>query len=266
MLMRNIFVIVLISFSLILASCSKGGRDTVTSKDLKENRQVIQQSETKKIADNQSNKDNNNLNDNISAAYEIHKEIYTAEKIKISYPQITNYYDSNNQEIINDIIKNEALKRSKDANFNNELAILEINYDIKLMSKNILSIQYLGYSYYERAPYPYHSFFTTNININKGTSIMLSDIVDINDSFVEKYKAGKLRALKSFQDEALKNLTDDELIKKFRTEDFYLTKDSLGISVGVVHALGDHAEYEIKYQDIEDNIKTENEIWKDFLN
>ncbi len=265
MLTRNIFVIVLISLSLILAACSNGGNNT-TSEETKENRQVIQHLGTKNIDDSQSNTDNINLKNDICTTYEIHKETYTEEKIKIDYPQIANYYDSNKQKIINNIIKREALKSLEADELDYKLAIFKIDYDIKLMSDNVLSIQYLGYSYYERAPYPYHSFFTTNINMNKGTSIMLSDIVDMNDGFVEKYKAGKLRALKSFQDEELKNLTDNELIKKFRAEDFYLTKDSLGISVGVVHALGDHAEYEIKYQDMADNIKTDNEIWKELLN
>ena len=45
----------------------------------------------------------------------------------------------------------------------------------------------------------------------------------------------------------------------------YFTSDSLGISVSVSHAIGDHAEFEIKYQDLKGNIKTENEIWKDLL-
>ena len=44
----------------------------------------------------------------------------------------------------------------------------------------------------------------------------------------------------------------------------YLTKDSLGISISVGHATGDHAEFEIKYQDIANNLKVENEVWKDF--
>lgn len=38
----------------------------------------------------------------------------------------------------------------------------------------------------------------------------------------------------------------------------YLTADSLGISIGVSHALGDHAEFEIRYEEIKDNIIYEN--------
>ena len=45
----------------------------------------------------------------------------------------------------------------------------------------------------------------------------------------------------------------------------YLTKDSLGISVSVSHAEGDHAEFEIRFSDIKDNIKSENEVWRDIF-
>lgn len=45
----------------------------------------------------------------------------------------------------------------------------------------------------------------------------------------------------------------------------YFTNDSLGISIGVIHALGDHAEFEIKYEELKEVIKNENEIWNDLL-
>ncbi len=44
----------------------------------------------------------------------------------------------------------------------------------------------------------------------------------------------------------------------------YFTEDALGISININHALGDHLEFELEYQDIANNIKAENEVWKDF--
>jgi hypothetical protein len=44
----------------------------------------------------------------------------------------------------------------------------------------------------------------------------------------------------------------------------YFTKDSLGISISFPHVYGDHLEFEFKYQDIVNNIKAENEVWRDF--
>lgn len=40
----------------------------------------------------------------------------------------------------------------------------------------------------------------------------------------------------------------------------YMTKDSLGISIGVLHALGGYAEFEIKYKDILKDIKLKDDI------
>ena len=38
----------------------------------------------------------------------------------------------------------------------------------------------------------------------------------------------------------------------------YMTKDSLGISIRGIHALGDYAEFEIKYKDIWKYIRLKN--------
>ncbi len=36
------------------------------------------------------------------------------------------------------------------------------------------------------------------------------------------------------------------------------------INFGISHVLGEHVEFEIKYKDIVNNIKAENEVWNDF--
>jgi hypothetical protein len=43
----------------------------------------------------------------------------------------------------------------------------------------------------------------------------------------------------------------------------YFTEDALGISIGVPHVIGDHAEFEIPSRDIQGNIK-DSAIWEDF--
>ena len=67
----------------------------------------------------------------------------------------------------------------------------------------------------------------------------------------------------------MRQLTTDDLIKSFNNADSlaivgtanqydtfsYFTKDSLGISVSVSPFAGGHAEFEMKYQDIQDNLK-----------
>lgn len=41
----------------------------------------------------------------------------------------------------------------------------------------------------------------------------------------------------------------------------YLTQDSLGISLSIPHALGDHLEMEIGYEKLSGNIKNGNSLW-----
>ena len=78
--------------------------------------------------------------------------------------------------------------------------------------------------------------------------------------------------MKSDYNGILDELSNEDLIKKFSEADSldnigtenqsdtfsYLTNDSLGISVSVPHALGDHAEFEIKYPYIKDHMIIQN--------
>ncbi len=142
---------------------------------------------------------------------------------------------------------------------------LDIDYNIKRSNDKLLSLQFTGYINSKGAPYPMFIAYTSNINIVSGTEIKLTDYFDISKDFVEQYRNGKLNAIKSFQNEAFDGLSDEEMLTMFKSSELYLTKDSLGLTVFVPHAVGDFAELEIKYQDLEDNTKTENEIWKNLL-
>lgn len=66
----------------------------------------------------------------------------------------------------------------------------------------------------------------------------------------------------------LSMLSNKDIIDEFSSDDysFYFTKDYFGMSIDVPHAAGDYAELEIKYNDIKDNIRPENEVWKSFIN
>jgi hypothetical protein len=219
-------------------------------------------------------KSNKNIDSNTnqrslkSLNYEITKESYIDKDVKINYPQITNLTDRAKQEKVNDIIKNEALKGFRYYPMvDNELS-LTINYEIKRKSENLLSIQYSGIGYVKNAAHPNNIFYTTNININEGIRLRLKDMVNIDESFVEKFKEAS-KALQSETSGILDEFSNAVLIKMFSEADSldnigtenqsdtfsYLTKDSLGISVSVPHALGDHTEFEINYRDIAQNIK-----------
>lgn len=232
---------------MLLASCSTGKNDTSNDKPY-----------TAEKKDQHNSVSSNGMTD------EITKESYTDNDIKINYPQIKNLSDSNKQKIVNKIIKNEALKGLNYYSGTNSGLTMEINYDIKLKSANLLSIQYSGIGSVKRVAHPNNLFYTTNIDINKGCRLRLKDIVTIDEHFVEAFKKDK-KALNPEHSSLLDSFSDEDLIKDFRRADSldnigtenqsdtfsYLTKDSLGISISVGHAAGDHAEFEIKYRDIQ---------------
>ncbi|MBU0647345.1 DUF4163 domain-containing protein, partial [Patescibacteria group bacterium] len=238
--------------------------------------------ETEKANKNShTNKSSNSSQYSNSETYEITKTNYVDKGIKISYPQITDLSDTNKQKKINDLIKNEGLKVLDYYKNVDEEVSLDINYDIKWKGPNLLSIQYSGIANIKGAAYPNNMFYTTNIDINKGNKLKLTDIININEIFVTKFKEGKYVAwdieLNSANNLIKNDINSYDFVKEFKYADTmgeentaysfsYFTKDSLGISVGVPHAIGDHAEFEIEYQDIKDNIKAESETWKDFSN
>ena len=255
----RILVVILIAFSLMLVSCNAMKTTSVNNGEV-------------------SN----------SMAYGISSANYTVKDIKINYPQITNLSDAKKQKSINEIIKNEALKvlnyyKEEQDNIPSELS-LDIKYDIKWQGEDLLSIQYSGIGYNKGAAHPNNLFYTTNINMRNGSRVKLIDVINIDESFIDKIKKGKFQVTdpkavdKSEIISAQNSFSKEELIKTFENADSldsvgtenqsdifsYFTKDSLGISVNVSHAAGDHAELEMKYKDISDSIKTGNEIWKDF--
>lgn len=221
-------------------------------------------------------KKQNDLNSSKVNNYAITKESYVNQDIQINYPQINNLNDINKQKKINELIKDDAFKTLNNFKDGNRKLSIEINYDIKYNSSNLISIQYLGYIYVEKAAHPSNMFFITNININMGSKIKLKELININDDFVEKFKHGKYKTWDSnlnLESEGvlnyvLEDYTNQELIEYFNTVEpyFFFTKDSIGISIEVAHAIGDHVEFEMKYIDITDNIKNENEVWVDFTN
>lgn len=220
------------------------------------------------------------------AVYEITKETFTDKSIKISYPQLKNMSDVDKQKVINDKIKKEALKVLNYYGGESSGVTLEINYSIQLKGQRLLSIQYSGIGNAAGSAYPNNLFYSTNMNLINGSIIRLKDFVNIDNTFVEKFKKAVYRKRDSESSpeiEAAANrvrdeLTNDELIKAFNNGDSldnigtenhsdtfsYFTNSGLGIKISVPHAVGDYAEFLINYKDMEKSINTNNEIWKDF--
>ncbi|QIZ05706.1 DUF4163 domain-containing protein [Priestia megaterium] len=202
-----------------------------------------------------------------SNPYEIKKATYTENNIKINYPQLTKSSDHPKEKTINQLIKNEAIKVLNYYRPEVQDLTLEINYEIKSKSPSLLSIQYTGVGYMNGAAHPNNHYYTTNIDIETGTILQLKDMINIDENFVGNIKqnAKSMKPehhgiLNSIQPSDLLNmLTNADSLDNIGTENqsdtfSYFTSDSLGISIPVSHAEGDHAEFEITYQAIAQNI------------
>mgnify|MGYP001363720103 CR=1 FL=1 len=185
----------------------------------------------------------------------ISNEYKYKDNIKIRYPQIENLKDKNKQTKINEIIKNnaygyiESYSGEEIDNYD-----LDINYKVTLISNDLLSIQYSGYSYDEGTAHPTDQFYTINLDLKAAERLSLKSILQINKAFINEFKNAKLVSEISEDNSFLNNNTDEEWIDILNSSDddisgafSYLTNDAIGISLEVPHAVGDHAEYEISY-------------------
>lgn len=200
----------------------------------------------------------------VKATYQTAGETYEVKDISINYPQITGLSSSTMQNTINQLIKTEALKG---LNFfaAAESLTLDIVYEIKLASAGILSISYSGTGYVEGTAHPTNLFYTTNIDIINGVILQLKDLIKADNDLAGKFLSGDFIALDADLNSAQTAMTQEEISRALKNADSlektnlekqfftfsYLTDDSLGISVDVVYAVGDHQEYEIKLADIE---------------
>jgi len=259
--------LVLIGTMAITLSCS--GKSSNSSKVVMANNSISTESSI--TENNKTNKDGAQSNFELESqgSYKIVSETYDNNKgTKISYPQISELSDTEKQKELNEIIKNEALKGNNYYKDVDGEVTIDINYKIVCQEPELLSIIYSGVGNVTGAAHPSNLFYTTNLDIKNTKILRLNDIVDINDDFVNMFINGKFKAVNSDYESEYKSeismVTFDDWKKRLLTADpsdkmgsefSYMTKDSLGISIGVIHALGDHAEFEIKYKDILKYIK-----------
>ncbi|HCT64950.1 MAG TPA: hypothetical protein DIC60_06795 [Lachnospiraceae bacterium] len=192
--------------------------------------------------------------------YNFTKVAYSDQNVKINYPRINNLSDSGKQQRINELIKTSVLEVLNDYKDSISNLSLTMDYEVKYKGADLLSIEYLGLANVKDAAHPVNVIQTTNIDLEKEKQLVFSNVVTVNDSFVKKIKAGKYKAYRSDLDleaaGALKDVLDgfgnQDLVESFKppTAKFYFTKDSLGVSTEVAHAVGDHLEMELEYKSL----------------
>lgn len=264
-----------------MTSCNKVDSNTVKDNTSVNPQTSKQASIEDKLGNSQvDNSSQKKLKNQVVINYKVVDAKYVDKEIRIKYPQITNLGDDNRQKQINEILKAEALSVLGFYEGSNDVS-LDITFKIPWQSQRVLSVQYSGVGNAKGAAYPLSFLYTANINIDNGSKLTLNDLVKIDNNLVNGFRSFKVsdpetnQASASAFDYVLNTYTVEDLIRYFEGADSsyknsaftfsYLTKDAIGISIEVPHAVSDHLEVELKYADIKNNIKAENEVWKDLL-
>ncbi|MHB0883494.1 polysaccharide deacetylase family protein [Paenibacillus sp. SEL1] len=210
-------------------------------------------------------------------SYELIQEEYSKNGIVIKYPQIIKLKDIAKQKSLNKILKADALEGLQNYADSNSGVHVEIDYEIKRQSERFLSVQYTGIHYMKDAAYPTYMFYTTNLDMKQVSRIKLRDLIKVEKPFIELIKSGKITAVQPEQQGLIGDFTKDDLIQLLTNADVtkgslaevemesfsYFTNDSLGMSVPMAHVVGDHAEYEIRFAQIPENIRRNEELWSE---
>jgi hypothetical protein len=152
--------------------------------------------------------------------------------------------------------------------------ILTIKYDMKLNSEKYISILYTAAYNSPYSAHPTQLIYTTNISKSKSSRLKLKDMVKLNNNFVENFRTWNLTTIEEGNEELYQAVQDyvagisnSDLLLGFEAADIigsknlldvytYLTQESLGISLGVPHYAGDHAEFEKNYTELQDFIRS----------
>lgn len=206
------------------------------------------------------NNDENKQDKTDVAATEIQKATEQDGERTIHYPQLV-MQDASEERKINDLIYSEVTAYASQY----DGGTLIVDFQVMLHTDNTLSILYNAE--YNGEAYPTELIFTTNIDLNNGEKMKLSDVAVVNEDFVEKFKRspyldGENPSSPNEEKKAavldyLESIEVTELVDALKQGDqasmtdnpygafSYLQDDSVVVSIGVPHAIGDHAEFKV---------------------
>ncbi|MCL2654381.1 MAG: hypothetical protein FWD65_01595 [Coriobacteriia bacterium] len=180
-------------------------------------------------------------------------------EINIKYPQITGLPDKGRQGNINSLIKrtiyNDALDGYSEALSQKQLSV-DVSYRVMLSTDNLLSIAYTEEANVETAAHPNASMIGTTIDLKRVKVVKLSSLVSVDKAFAQKlltssgwtYLGGTPKD--NILSQELKNNypTSSDLLADIQgvNSNFYLKPNSLVVSVGISHAIGDYALVELR--------------------
>lgn len=207
-----------------------------------------------------------------SSEYKLIKEQYRDREVTISYPRIVGLKDDKTQLLVNNSILTDALHILKEysAQEQQDLSV-SLEYEIKWQSQEFLSIAYSGDRYVKGTLYPTRVFFTTNINLRNGSKLKLNDIVKVDETLANRIRKGNMFAITPDLTLEMLHLSTNCFLQALLSADLspkqntasvysYFTSNGIGVSMGVIHAMGDYVRFEVNYQDIVDNVLASN-VW-----
>ncbi|MBY6836812.1 MULTISPECIES: DUF4163 domain-containing protein [Clostridium] len=280
--MKGIYALILtLVLSVGLISCAD---QKASSNNIKEDNEVssevnneIISNKEDKVEDSQKASDttkeeqsSKNLKEK-SNEYELVSKNYNKNNVKINYPEIKKFNDDEKLKSINKYLKGCALKVLDDyvkEDPNLEAVNLNVNYDVKFKNEKYISIVYEGEVNVNGTAYPSSIFYTTNVDLESGNIIRLSDYSNVNDILNKLKDPKNIKViaendeLAAAQKDFILNIGNDNLINMVKNADFhevntkiespkdgvysYFDKDGVVISLQVNHAIGDHAEFKLK--------------------
>ncbi|NFF82502.1 DUF4163 domain-containing protein [Clostridium botulinum] len=280
--MKGIYALILtLVLSVGLISCAD---QKASSNNIKEdnevssevNNEIISNKEDKvddykKVSETTKDKESSKNLKEKSNEYELVSKNYNKNNVKINYPEIKNFNDDEKLKSINKYLKECALKVLDDyikENPNLEAVNLNVNYDVKFKNEKYISIVYEGEVNVNGTAYPSSIFYTTNVDLESGNIIRLSDYSNVNDILNKLKDPKNIKViaendeLAAAQKDFILNIGNDNLINMVKNADFhevntkiespkdgvysYFDKDGVVISLQVNHAIGDHAEFKLK--------------------
>lgn len=134
------------------------------------------------------------------------------------------------------------------------------NYQVTMSTPELLSVIYTGNSKIEGAAFPTNDIYAITIDLKNSIKLKLSDFTTIDTNLAQKIKQSTAvtnEAVKNGMDRndlitVIQNTDYQTLIKGLKEEwaynTFYVTPNSLVVSVDVAHAAGDYALVELPGQ------------------
>lgn len=218
--------------------------------------------------------DINNLKEQSANQIFVDEELYTEvdeynnKYIDIKYPIISGMKDEKTQQQINKELKAIAFAVLNDFTSLEGMDI-RTSYSVTLSSSRILSIIYTASSAHTVQAYPLVRTHTANVDLETGKILSVDDILTIDDDFMTLFheKFQNISEYDSSEDKDRVNQYVSEIVSydmltegsegSYPEVSYFLTQDSLVISIAVPYSLGSYVLYSVDYPDISEYLLIE---------